>query len=175
MARVATKPKRKSKRPPRKPGPGRDTKLTPECQARVVELLKLGTGRMRAARGGGIDPATFFRWLKEGEENPRSPKRAFCNAVREAEDSYHEELVTEQKRIALQGESDSVRLQAINRILERRYAEDWSARTEVRHAGPTGGAVQVEDVTKRPVDPIADRLAGMTPEQLDAFLGLGDG
>lgn len=169
---MPTATKRKSKRPPRKPGPGRDTKLTPERQARIVELLKLGTGRVRAARGAGIERTTLFRWLQEGESVSEGPKRDFFNAVQEAEDTYHEELVTEMRRIALQGESDSVRLQAINRILERRYPEDWGARQEVRHQGPTGGAVQVEDVTKRPVDPVADRIATMTPEQLDAFLGI---
>lgn len=167
----ARKSKRKTPRAtttePRKAGA--KSKLTPELQARMVELLGMGTGRMRASRAAGIHPATFFEWLKEGEAALSGPKREFSEAVRSAEDDYHEELVRGLKKLALESESESIRLAAINRILERRYPEDWGARQEVRHQGPTGGAVQVEDVTVR-VDPLTDRLAALDPEKLDALL-----
>lgn len=170
MGKTATKPPaRKSKRPPRKPGPGRDTKLTPETQAAICRHLAMGMGRNRSARLSGIGTATFHRWMAEGDKEENGAFRDFRDSVEKAEDEFCAKLTNVVVVLAFEAESEGTRLAAATKMLERRFPDDWSARQEVRHSGPTGGAVQVEDVTVR-VDPLTDRLAALDPEKLDALL-----
>jgi hypothetical protein len=127
---------------------GAPPKLTPQMQARIVELLKLGTGRMRAARTAGIHEATFCRWMSEGQAEESGSKREFYEAVIRAEDDYHEELVRKVRDLAMNAGSEGVQLQAAKLVLERRYPDDWAQRQQVRHEGHDGGAVKVEGSVK---------------------------
>lgn len=166
---MATRPA-KPVPPGRKSNGGAHSKLTPALQQRVVELLGLGMGRMRVARAAGIHPASFFRWLEEGEACQAGIKREFFEAVRAAEEGHHEALLEEAKKLAFSAESESVRASMIRFKLERRYADDWGPRQEVRNTGPDGGPIQVQAaVTVQPL--FSDEaLAAMTPEQLAASI-----
>jgi hypothetical protein len=57
-------------------------RLRKQAQPVLLSLLKEGFSRQRAARQAGIDPATFYRWLKADE--------AFKGAVESAEAAAHE-------------------------------------------------------------------------------------
>ncbi len=60
---------------------GRPTKLTPELQAHVAEVLEAGNFRRVAAAVVGIDEATLCRWMEKGEQQARGPFREFRQAV----------------------------------------------------------------------------------------------
>jgi len=64
---------------------GRPTKLTPKVQERIVQGIRLGMPYEHAARYGGIDKTTFYRWLEKGEAQGRGAYRDFRNAVKDAE------------------------------------------------------------------------------------------
>ena len=62
---------------------GRRTKLTPELQESIVDLIRKGAYDYQAARANGIDDSTFYRWMRAGEKAD-SVYRQFCREVREA-------------------------------------------------------------------------------------------
>ena len=47
--------------------PGRNTKLTPETQTKIVSYIRSGAFDWVAAEAGGIAASTFRRWMKDGE------------------------------------------------------------------------------------------------------------
>jgi transposase-like protein len=63
---------------------GRRTNLTPEIHQRIVAYVRAGAYTWVAARAAGVHPATFYRWMKRGEETPAGPYRAFYDDVEEA-------------------------------------------------------------------------------------------
>jgi hypothetical protein len=63
----------------------RKTKLTPELQEKVCNALKAASTRADAAKFAGIDPDTFYRWMRKGKAQKRGAFRRFYGAVREAE------------------------------------------------------------------------------------------
>lgn len=46
---------------------GRNTKLTPTVQRKIVKVLKTGATIADACRHAGIHPDTYYEWLKRGE------------------------------------------------------------------------------------------------------------
>lgn len=59
----------------------RPTKLSPQLQANIVELVKAGNFRQTAAVAAGVSPATLYRWLRD----PRPLYRAFRDVLEQAE------------------------------------------------------------------------------------------
>src|SRR5262249_21669756 len=57
--------------------------LTPALQERIVASLRAGGLPETAARGGGIEPRRFRRWMRRGDRGIE-PYRSFAAAVREA-------------------------------------------------------------------------------------------
>lgn len=147
-------------------------KLTPALQRRVCRLLGLGIGRGMAARRSGIGESTFHRWMAEGEAQEFGVKRDFWEAVRQAEDRYCELCAAELKRLAFKADSESVRLAAVSKVLERRYQEDWGQRSRSEVTGKDGAPVQVEATATVKVQPLfsPEQLAALTPDQLAASI-----
>jgi len=102
-------------------GIGRPTKCTPKAIARIVRMLTLGGTINSACRAGGIDPVTYYSWLKRGEEG-EEPFVNFLNAVKEAQ------AVAEEKALRVISEAQLETWQAAAWLLERRYPEDWARR-----------------------------------------------
>ena len=59
----------------------RQTKLTPDLQERILNMIRLGNYRNVAAQAVGIAPETFSRWMSR----PHDPYRQFRQAVEQAE------------------------------------------------------------------------------------------
>jgi len=72
---------------------GRNCKLTPEVQERIVAAVRAGAYREIAARLGNIHEATLRQWLKDGREAKTGLKHAFHEAVKKAEAEWEEEQV----------------------------------------------------------------------------------
>lgn len=109
---------------------GRQTKLTPEVQKRICDAISAGNYFEAAASYGGIDHATFFRWMEKGEQG-RLPYREFREAVLKAQADAEVSVVAQWK--AQIPES----WQAARDFLARRFPERWGAkdRHEIEHSG----------------------------------------
>lgn len=100
------------------------SKLTPQRQKRICDAIRKGLHLDRAARLGGINPRTFYKWLERGENEGSGPYFNFLQAVREAEAKAEEYLLG-----LIQGAAEGGSWQAAAWILERRHPERW-ARTD---------------------------------------------
>lgn len=103
---------------------GRPTKLTPECQARIVEAVAAGNYYEAACSYGGIDRVTFDRWMKRGDREP-GPYRVFRNAIQDAE-------ARAEVRIVAQWQAQIPdNWQAARDFLARRFPERWGSKDKM--------------------------------------------
>jgi hypothetical protein len=113
---------------------GRETKLTPELQASIVQLVRAGSYLPVACAAVGIARSTFYEWWNRGD--PAGSERA---------DAPHRVFRAELERARAEGEALLVgkvvtearagTWQAATWLLERMFPERW-ARASQRE-GPT--------------------------------------
>ena len=101
------------------PKTGRPSKLTAESRARIVQAIAAGNTRDMAAACAGVHRATFFAWLKRGEQEISGTYRDFYDAIKKAE----ADAVAGSVEIIRQAAHQS--WQAAAWFLERRYPRDW--------------------------------------------------
>ena len=104
---------------------GRRTKLTRERIERICEQVRKGVPYETAARLAGIDPSTFYRWKRRGEQAKRGLYREFWEALQQADAEAEATLIEETKK-----EKGGPRW-----ILERRWPERWGQRVDVKWSG----------------------------------------
>lgn len=63
---------------------GRPTKLTPELQDKLCELLRVGIYADAACAIAGVAEPTFYEWLQRGESEPNSIYAKFAEAIKKA-------------------------------------------------------------------------------------------
>ena len=100
---------------------GRPTKCTPKVIARVARILALGGTINSACRAGGIDPVSYYKWIKRGEAG-EEPFVNFLHAIKESQ------AVAEEKALRVIDEAMLDSWQAAAWLLERRYPNDWGRR-----------------------------------------------
>lgn len=100
---------------------GRPTKCTPKAIARIAKVLALGGTINSACRAGGIDTASYYSWLRRGEEG-EEPFVGFLHAVKESQ------AVAEHKALSVINEAMLDQWQAAAWLLERRYPDDYGRR-----------------------------------------------
>ena len=100
---------------------GRPTKCNPKTIARIAKVLALGGTINSACRAGGIDTATYYSWLRRGEEG-EDPFVGFLSAVKESQ------AVAEHKALSIINEAMLDHWQAAAWLLERRYPDDYGRR-----------------------------------------------
>lgn len=111
---------------------GRKTKLTPERQDKIVQLIRAGNFANQAALAGGISEATYYNWLKQGEiarsrkergERLTASQRSFLNFLEAIKGA---EAEAEARNVALiQQAAQSGTWQAAAWFLERKHATRW--------------------------------------------------
>lgn len=136
----------------------RPTKLTPEVQASIVDLIEKGNYAVIAARCSGIGETTFYTWMdrgrkaEEGEEPAPADEiyRKFRAAVSMASARAEADAVAVLREAMLTGlaETHSDKdgnertvyrrdWRAADKYLERRHPKRWGNRQEQTHnAGP---------------------------------------
>jgi len=125
----------------------RRTDLTPAVQKRIVDAIKGGNYYEAAAAAGGVDYATFRRWMVRGEDEDDGLYRAFRDAVIEAEAEAEVDIV-KQWRSAIPQDWKAAR-----DFLARRQPKRWGPRERHEHSGPDGGPITFADMlaaTRRP-------------------------
>jgi transposase len=115
----------------------RPSKLTPEVHERIVAAVRAGNYAGPAARSAGISEATYYRWLKRGEEETSGRYRELYEAVRRAEAEAEVEVVARLRKAV----PDDWR--AGLAFLERRYTERWGRRQAHEHTGAGGAPLRL--------------------------------
>ena len=144
---------------------GRKTKCTPKTIARVAEGLRIGMTHELAAQYGGINPDTFYRWLKLANA-PSSNKcySEFSEAIKAAEADNAARCL-----LVIDDAANDGSWQAAAWMLERRhkYQRQASVQVETRQepemevVDPTaedGRAMVIEHVSQLPEDLILAAL-----------------
>jgi hypothetical protein len=120
---------------------GRQTKLTPEVQDRIVAALRAGNYQETAAVYGGISVKTFYEWMVRGEseEEKEQSFREFREAVEKAKAEAEVRDVTLIDKAAKDGS-----WQAAAWKLERKFPTKWGRVNRTEISGPDGAAVKVD-------------------------------
>ena len=108
----------------------RPTKLTPERQDKICNLIRAGHYFVTAALASGISEDTFHDWKAKGEKAKSGPFRDFWQAVKEAEGQSELLLVD---RILKEGGAKGAL-----EVLKRRFPERWGDRHRLEHSTPNG-------------------------------------
>lgn len=133
---------------------GRPSKLSPEIQERICNLLRVGNTVETAAGAAGIAPETFYDWMRRGERKGSREKkyRDFKSAVEQARAEAEATLVTRISKAAANGS-----WQAAGWLLERRAPERWAKPTERRNGGGN----------EKPTDPFEELDAAQEAAEKD--------
>lgn len=133
---------------------GRPTKLTPQLQRRIVELIRAGNYASVAAAASGIAERTYYDWLARGSREHHSIYAEFLQTIKEASARAEVEAVSG-VRTADRG------WQAHMTWLERRYPSRWGRRARLDDPPSSGERVARPDLRK---------LSDEELEQLEALL-----
>jgi len=118
---------------------GRPTKLTPELQQQICNLLAMGNYVAHVCEMVGISERTFYYWQERGEAG-EEPFSQFLQAVKKAQAQAVARAVAGIQRAGLDGS-----WQALAWFLERRYPDMWGRRDRVEHSGDMQVGVSFED------------------------------
>lgn len=124
---------------------GRPTKLTPDIQSRIVELVKKGNYIETAALAVGIDKATLYRWLKAGGIAKGGIQKEFCDAVTRA-CAESETLALDKLQLTEDANLDG---KLILERMARRFPDRWGPKhrieAQVEHSGGVTILVKTSD------------------------------
>jgi len=100
-------------------GRGRKTKLTPEVQEKLLNVIRMGNYYEAACAYVGIDFSTFYRWMEKGKKSKSGKFCNFCKAIKKAEGDAEARIVAQWISKAPED------WRAAQAFLERRYPERW--------------------------------------------------
>lgn len=113
---------------------GRPTKLTPETQEAVCNLLKIGATRRDAALAAGVSEPVLYLWLQRGRSDREARRRTrfveFLEAVERAEAEARLRFTATIARAAQDGD-----WRAALEYLKRRDREHWGDSVDVSSGG----------------------------------------
>ena len=110
---------------------GRPTKLTPDIQSEIVELLKAGNYIETACAVAGLHKSTFYDWMKIADASTHKNKYTnFSDAVKKAM------AWAEARDVAIIARHSEKYWQAAAWRLERKFPERWGRqKMEIQHSG----------------------------------------
>jgi transposase len=110
----------------RNPTCGAPSKLTPEIQEKIVQLLARGNYVETAAAAAGVGRHTVYDWLKKGANQKRGKYREFADACTKAQADAEVLDLARLEKLSLKGD-----FRAITWRLERRNARRWGPQVQV--------------------------------------------
>lgn len=117
---------------------GRPTKLTPECQQKVVDAIRGGNYREVAAEWAGIAPETLTRWMSRKGH----PYEGFRQAVLEAEKAAEIRMVALVMKAAAEDPKHA------EWWLERKFHERWGRQDRVQVNQPRPLVVEMVEAPR---------------------------
>lgn len=143
---------------------GRRTKLTPELQEALCQLVETGSSPSAAARASGIDPKTLVNWVERGQEAGRGPYYRFYKALMVARGKAEVRMTT---IVSLSAERD---WRAAMAWLERRAPKEWGPQSKTTLAGDPRHPLSVTAITPEQAD---EELLRRLREARDRIVGSG--
>ena len=116
----------------------RPTKLTPELQETICDIISKGNSITTACQSVGIAETTFRVWKEKGDKEPDSVHGEFLQAMHKAESDAKQELLQYVKDAAPHS------WQASMTILERRWPNEFGRRDRMEVHAKIGPAIEVE-------------------------------
>ena len=108
---------------------GRPTKLTPEVQKTICDLIANGNTRECAAGCAGVGASTLWQWMRDNAE--------FAEAIEKADAQAEARMVLVIEKAAVAGT-----WQAAARWLEARRAREWQRHERHEITGAEGNALK---------------------------------
>lgn len=127
---------------------GRQTKLTPDVQEKVLHALRLGATHRLACDYAGIHKDTFYDWLKRGEAGAEGDElfSDFSDLVKKAQ-----AITATDCLLQIQAKAGEGVWQAAAWILERRFPDEYGKQVvEQKHSGEV--TVSIEDRLTKALD-----------------------
>ena len=125
-------------------------KLTNKLVEQIVELKRDGLCDADIIAAIGVNPSTFYRWLKDGENAKSGVKRTLFEELKKAEALYKKSLLTTIKSAAM---SRAQYWTAAAWLLERKYPMEYG---KMERKADEGGDAAVQLVLDLKVEPMAD-------------------
>ena len=125
---------------------GRKTKLTPELQKTITDIMRAGNYAKVAVEAAGINADTYYEWLKRGKaDKERGKKSIYSEFSDEIERAAAIAEAAHVGRIATAGNNGS--WQASAWLLERKYGERWGRNDKLRQeiTGANGAPLSLTD------------------------------
>ena len=114
------------------------SKLTPEAQKKICDLVERGNYAKTAALASGITEATFYNWMARGKEAKRGIYFEFFESIKRAEAESEKKYLS-----VIQDAADSGTWQAAAWYLERRNHKEWGRKTQTEVTGKDGAPILI--------------------------------
>ena len=140
---------------------GAPPKITYELINKIAAALQRGSYVETAAAYCGIHKSALYKWLKKGNEKPRSIHGALVDAVSKA--MAQAELSDLDK---IQKAADNGEWKAAAWRLERRHPKKWGHRAAVEHSGSIAQGISSDNLKDIFSDPDDLKMARALAEKL---------
>lgn len=138
---------------------GRPSKLTPEVQNRIVQIIKAGGYQESAAAAAGVSKRALLSWLSRGDPDGTDPEDQVYRDFRVAVDQAKAEA--EARNVVLISTAAAKDWKAAAWLLERQNPERWAKLNQRPDDAPVIHTnIDPLDALDAEVVPIASRRAG---------------
>lgn len=137
---------------------GRRSKLTPELQKTITDIMRAGNYARVAVEAAGINSDTYYEWLKRGKaDKERGKKTIYSEFSEEVERAAAIAEAAHVGRIATAGQNGS--WQASAWLLERKYGERWGRNDKLRQeiTGANGTPLTLVDAKEAVLELLSKR------------------
>lgn len=121
-------------------GRGRPSKLTPELQERILQLIRKGNYIEVACAAVGIDKSTYYKWLQRGQQAKSGKYFDFFIAAKKAEREAETAFLDRIREAAFKDKD----WKAAAWYLERKYPERWGRKERHEVTGEDGGEITLK-------------------------------
>jgi hypothetical protein len=113
---------------------GAKGKYDDERVKNILDVIRAGNYNVIAARAAGINPDTFYEWMKTRPD--------FSDAVKKAQ------AEGECRNVTIIAQAAQKQWQAAAWNLERKYPERWGQRQKIEHSGKIAHSSEAQAYTK---------------------------
>ena len=106
------------------------SKLTPELQTKIIQLLKLGVPQKYACEACNISENTFYTWMKLGKKKTEGKYHEFSESVIRSNSEAMAIKLADLEKAAQRGN-----VSAITWFLEHKYPELFGNKLSIEHSG----------------------------------------
>jgi len=124
---------------------GRKTKLTPEIQKTILDIIRAGNYAKVACEAAGINSDTYYEWLNRGKKDKEAGKTTIFSDF--SEEIMRSAAIAEAANVArIRQAADAGTWQAAAWFLERKYGDRWGRNDKLRQeiTGANGAPIEID-------------------------------